>query len=319
MPTATSIVTLSGERIREYIESPCSRSATTTPPSGLPYAPTESSRLNVAGLGAGAGHGQRAAAQPIGLRAWADPGRFLHRLPAGSELPLGRGMSCVVYARARPGTPSLTSMFMHGELVPPDRQHVVPVGLREQRRGRDGARAFLLFYLLCGLAAAAAQMARTRLGGSDGRRLGRYRRSHGGLVLLYPHARIRTFVFVFFMDIPAFFMLGYWFLLQLLGGSMPQEGGGVAFWAHVGGFLAGLFLTPLFRDPELLALHRRVTRLCEPPRSIPLRRPLPLACRSRRQRLGLLLDHTLLRPEASAADNDRMWTRPEPWIWRRMC
>ena len=48
--------------------------------------------------------------------------------------------------------------------------------------------------------------------------------------------------------------------LQLLGGSMPQEGGGVAFWAHVGGFAAGLLLTPIFRNPELLAEHRRVAR-----------------------------------------------------------
>jgi membrane associated rhomboid family serine protease len=41
---------------------------------------------------------------------------------------------------------------------------------------------------------------------------------------------------------------------------MPQEGGGVAFWAHVGGFAAGLLLTPIFRNPELLAEHRRVAR-----------------------------------------------------------
>ena len=47
--------------------------------------------------------------------------------------------------------------------------------------------------------------------------------------------------------------------LQLLSGAVaPTEGGGVAFWAHVGGFLGGLLLTPLFRDPDLLAAHRSV-------------------------------------------------------------
>ena len=53
------------------------------------------------------------------------------------------------------------------------------------------------------------------------------------------------------------FMLAYWFLLQLLGGftSLGAQGGGVAFWAHVGGFVAGVVLTPLFRNAELLRRH----------------------------------------------------------------
>jgi membrane associated rhomboid family serine protease len=58
---------------------------------------------------------------------------------------------------------------------------------------------------------------------------------------------------------PAFLMLGYWFLLQLVGGTAPSEGG-VAFWAHIGGFMAGVILMPLFRDPELYAAHRQVAR-----------------------------------------------------------
>jgi membrane associated rhomboid family serine protease len=82
----------------------------------------------------------------------------------------------------------------------------------------------------------------------------------GSYVLLYPWARIRTFVFLFFVEIPAIFMLGYWFLLQLAGGTAADTGmGGVAFWAHIGGFLAGLTLTPLFRDSELYAIHRAST------------------------------------------------------------
>jgi membrane associated rhomboid family serine protease len=57
--------------------------------------------------------------------------------------------------------------------------------------------------------------------------------------------------------VPAFFMLGYWFLLQLLGGaaSLGREGGGVAFWAHVGGFVAGAVAIFAFRNPRLVARH----------------------------------------------------------------
>jgi membrane associated rhomboid family serine protease len=59
------------------------------------------------------------------------------------------------------------------------------------------------------------------------------------------------------IPVPALFMLGYWFLLQLLGGAvnLGKQGGGVAFWAHVGGFAAGAVLVLLFRDPKLMARH----------------------------------------------------------------
>ena len=57
-------------------------------------------------------------------------------------------------------------------------------------------------------------------------------------------------------------MLGYWFLLQLLGGvpSLQGDGGGVAFWAHIGGFLAGVVLLPLFRSRERVEVHRQALR-----------------------------------------------------------
>jgi membrane associated rhomboid family serine protease len=57
--------------------------------------------------------------------------------------------------------------------------------------------------------------------------------------------------------VPAYFMLGYWFLIQLLGGALSQgsAGGGVAFWAHVGGFAAGALLIRLFRRRELVERH----------------------------------------------------------------
>ena len=76
-----------------------------------------------------------------------------------------------------------------------------------------------------------------------------------------PRGHVHTFVFLGFyatmIAVPAVFMLGYWFLVQLVSG-LPALGqsGGVAFWAHIGGFAAGLALVLLFRRPEHLAAHR---------------------------------------------------------------
>lgn len=56
--------------------------------------------------------------------------------------------------------------------------------------------------------------------------------------------------------VPAFFMLGYWFLLQLLSGAVDKGMGGVAFWAHVGGFACGLLTVGLFTNRSRLAAHR---------------------------------------------------------------
>ena len=178
------------------------------------------------------------------------------RLPDGFRIPLSEGMDCVVTS-GRTWYAPLTSMFMHGSWMHLLGNmwflHVFGNNVEDiMGRGR-----YVLFYLLCGLAAVAAQMAANPASavpmvGASGAIGG----VMGGYVLLYPRARIRTFVFLFFIDVPAFVMLGYWFLLQLLGGWAPQGDGGVAFMAHVGGFLGGLLLVPLFRDPDLIAAHR---------------------------------------------------------------
>jgi membrane associated rhomboid family serine protease len=119
---------------------------------------------------------------------------------------------------------------------------------------------FVVFYLLCGLAAAGAQMLAAPssivpmvgASGAIGGVMGAY-------ALLYPRAHVHMFIFLgFYMTtiaVPAIYMLGYWFLLQLLSGLPGLSGGqlgGVAFWAHVGGFLAGLALVSLFKQRERL-------------------------------------------------------------------
>jgi hypothetical protein len=68
----------------------------------------------------------------------------------------------------------------------------------------------------------------------------------GAYILLYPRARILTLVFIFVLPIPAVFVLGSWFLMQFLSGMNALGAGvmgGVAWWAHIGGFLFGMLLT----------------------------------------------------------------------------
>src|SRR5262245_34810730 len=120
-----------------------------------------------------------------------------------------------------------------------------------------GRARFAVFYLLCGLAAAGAQILAdpsspipmVGASGAIGGVMGAY-------VVLYPRVKIDMLLpigfFITMVRVPAYFMLGYWFLLQILGGAVPAltgvAQGGVAFWAHVGGFLAGVLLVFLFRN-----------------------------------------------------------------------
>lgn len=108
---------------------------------------------------------------------------------------------------------------------------------------------FLAFYLLCGLAAgwlqyAAEPNSMIPMVGASGAIAGVL----GGYLLLYPRARVDMLLFLIIIfriiPIPAWLVLGSWFILQVLGGiSAPVDEGGVAFWAHAGGFIAGLVLT----------------------------------------------------------------------------
>ena len=121
---------------------------------------------------------------------------------------------------------------------------------------------FALFYLICGLAGAAAHIflapdSPIPTVGASGAISGLM----GGYLVLYPRVKIQTiFLFVFIVRIiavPAWFVLILWFAIQLFSGwaEPAAGGGGVAFWAHVGGFAAGVLLVKLFENRALVTAH----------------------------------------------------------------
>jgi membrane associated rhomboid family serine protease len=189
------------------------------------------------------------------------PGELLQSVPAGTRTALTPNATCVLGDTAVWHT-VLTSMFMHGGWL-----HIIGNMWFLWIFGNNvedsmGHMRFVVFYLLCGVAAATAQtLANTTsaipmvgASGAIGGVMGAY-------VLLYPRVRVHLLLilgfFVTTVAVPAIFMLGYWFLLQLVSGvsSLGAESGGVAFWAHAGGFVAGAVLVLVFRDRALLARH----------------------------------------------------------------
>jgi membrane associated rhomboid family serine protease len=138
-------------------------------------------------------------------------------------------------------------------------------------RGRYAA-----FYLVCGVLAALAQMivdpdSPVPLVGASGAISG----VMGAYLVLYPKVRVHTLLFLGFfitrITVPAYLMLLYWAFIQIVG-SLPSlagqsSGGGVAFLAHLGGFVAGAALIKLFSKPEYLAAHRRYLSRVAMPRS----------------------------------------------------
>jgi membrane associated rhomboid family serine protease len=189
------------------------------------------------------------------------PGKLLQRIAPGTRVPLGEGVFCLTTGEPAWHT-LLTSMFLHGGWM-----HLIGNMWFLWIFGNNvedsmGHVRFAVFYLLCGLAAAALQIAfqpdsgvpMVGASGAIGGVMGAY-------VVLYPRVRVHTAVVLGFyvsrFSVSAGFMLGYWFLIQLLGGvtDLGRTGGGVAFWAHVGGFGAGVLLIPLFRNPELVRRH----------------------------------------------------------------
>ena len=189
------------------------------------------------------------------------PGEVLRTIPPGPAF--GPQQPCPITAVPHWWT-LLTSMFMHGGWF-----HLITNMWFFWVFGNNiedsmGHVRFVVFYLLCGLAAAATQVlispnSAVPMVGASGAISG----VMGAYVLLYPRVRVHTLIFLGFfvttVTLPAYVMLGYWFLLQLLGGTasaLSQVEGGVAFWAHIGGFVAGMLLIKLFADPEFLERRR---------------------------------------------------------------
>jgi len=125
---------------------------------------------------------------------------------------------------------------------------------------------FIVFYVLCGFLASASHIFAypdsviPTIGAS-----GAIAGSLGAYIMLYPRARVWTLIFLFFfvrlLYIPAWVVLGGWVFLQFLNGSMAagtQDSGGIAFWAHVGGFIAGVLLVGVFK--------KRNVKFFSPPR-----------------------------------------------------
>ncbi|AKU91348.1 rhomboid family intramembrane serine protease [Vulgatibacter incomptus] len=145
-----------------------------------------------------------------------------------------------------------TSMFAHGSLLHLGGNLLFLWIFGNNVEDAMGRLGFLGFYVLCGIGAAAAQVgfdpaSQIPMVGASGAIAGVL----GAYFLLYPRARVLTvipiFVFLKFIWVPAIFFLGIWFVFQLLGGlGTPEGAGGVAFWAHVGGFVAGLLLVKPF-------------------------------------------------------------------------
>lgn len=192
------------------------------------------------------------------------PGEILGTARPGIGVQLAPGLVCVVESAPKYWT-VLTSMFMHGGWF-----HLIGNMLFLWVFGNNiedamGHGQFLVFYLICGAAAAAAQtfvspQSLVPMVGASGAISGVL----GAYLLLYPKVRVHTLIilpiYITTVAVPAWVMLGYWILIQVLSGlgSLREvEKGGVAFFAHVGGFVAGFLLVRLFASDEVL--RRRPT------------------------------------------------------------
>jgi rhomboid family protein len=198
--------------------------------------------------GAGSGEALAASVCQLGMI----PAELFRTVPPGTRVPLGPGVACVIdtphYATV------ITSMFMHGGWL-----HIIGNMWFLWVFGNNiedsmGHMRFVVFYLLCGVAAAGTQLladphSRMPMVGASGAISGVL----GAYMLIYPRVRVHTFVtlgfFVTSVALPAYVLLGYWFVLQLLLGTVSRTTGGIAVWAHVGGFVAGVALIKLFANP----------------------------------------------------------------------
>ena len=184
------------------------------------------------------------------------PGELTGRAPVGFALPMGPGLACLVDRDPINWYTPVLSIFLHGGWM-----HLIGNSLYLWVFGNNvedsmGRLRFLAFYLICGVAAAAAHVLVSPASpvptvGASGAISGVL----GAYLVLYPRVRVRIFVPPFFLfRVAAWMMLIWWFVTQVLTG-LPELSplrrdisGGVAVWAHVGGFVTGALLVKLFED-----------------------------------------------------------------------
>jgi membrane associated rhomboid family serine protease len=190
------------------------------------------------------------------------PGELTGTLPPGTQFPLAEGLACATDP-GRQVSHLFTSMFLHGSWM-----HLLGnlwfLWLFGDNVEDSMTRPrYAAFYLLCGLAAALAQVAagprsEVPMVGASGAISG----VMGAYLVLYPRVRVFALLplgfFITSVALPAWVMLLYWAGLQLLGGfaSFGESGGGVAFWAHAGGFVAGVVLVKAFARGDRVRAHQ---------------------------------------------------------------
>ncbi len=189
------------------------------------------------------------------------PGELTGALAPGTAFQMGEGVVCLTDP-GRQSSHLFTSMFLHGSWM-----HLLGNMWFLWIFGNNiedamGRLRFVVFYLVCGLAAAFLQVFTNSASGipmvgASGAISG----VMGAYLVLYPRVRVFAMVPLGFMltsvAMPAWTMLIYWLLIQFVSGlaDAGRETGGVAFWAHVGGFLAGVVLIKLFARTDYLAEH----------------------------------------------------------------
>ena len=196
------------------------------------------------------------------------PGELTRLAPLGEAVPLGiingQAIACVVDREAVNWWTPVLSMFLHGSWG-----HLIGNSLFFWVFGNNvedsmGRGRFLVFYLLTGVIAAASHLLVSPTSpvptvGASGAISG----IMGAYLVLYPRVRVRTYIPpIFFFRFPAWTVLIFWFLSQVIAGLpalRPFERdmtGGVAVWAHIGGFVAGVLLVGRFRNPDFLRRRR---------------------------------------------------------------
>jgi len=195
-------------------------------------------------------------------------GEITGRARVGTKVPVGEGLVCLVDAERRNILTPVTSMFLHGGW-----SHILGNGVFLWVFGNNvedsmGRLRFLIFYMLCGLGAAAAQVAvdpasPVPMIGASGAISGVL----GAYLLLYPKVRVKVlffwFIFIQVISFPAYMVLLWWIGWQVISGlpqltSVRTPAAGVAFWAHIGGFVTGLLLVKVFENRSLVRERTQV-------------------------------------------------------------